>query len=520
MSGVAPAGVALRALLLEDSADDALLLERHLARSGYRLEGRRVETLEDFRAALVEPWELVLADYHLTTFTALDALAVFRTQPHDIPFLIVSGAMGEDVGVTAMLHGAQDYIFKGNLSRLVPAIERELREAAGRRQNRAAQEALHRAEDQLAQAQKMEAIGRLAGGVAHDFNNVLSIIGNYAALCLADPQDGALLRMGLGEIGKAASRAAKLTQQLLTFSRRHPAPIAAVDLNRVVRDLEGMLRSALGADVELVLLLAPGTGAVRGDAVQLEQVLMNLAVNARDAMPHGGRLVIETGRARDEGRVALTVADTGVGVAPDVLPHIFEPFFTTKAEGRGTGLGLATVYGIVTGWGGEVAVDSAPGRGAVFRVLLPGASMPASEAPRSIPAAVRGGGERVLVVEDDDAVRTLVCELLQRHGYAVLTARNAGEAILLAEQHGRSIDLMLTDIVMPHMSGLALAARLAPMLPEMPVVYMSGYADAQLQGGGLAPDMRLLTKPFTVEGLTAMVREALDARAVSAEYSV
>ena len=376
-------------------------------------------------------------------------------------------------------------------------------------------------EERLLHAQKMEAIGRLAGAVAHDFNNIMSVIVGYAALMRADLPAGDPLSEGLAEISRAASRATRLSRQLLTFSHRHGSRVGALDLNAVIRDVERLLLRLLGEDVELTTRLAPGLALVRGDAGQAEQVLMNLAINARDAMPDGGRLLIETRTSapatdRSVGAsVELTVTDTGHGMDADTRARVFEPFFTTKSPGHGTGLGLATVYGIVTGWGGEVTVESQPGRGATFRIVLPcsdEAAKPPSEHPRPLDASVRGGDETVLLTEDDDAVRELARSILARVGYRVLAARNAGEALLVAEHHAGPIDLLLTDVVMPYLSGPDLAARLAPMRPDMRVVYMSGYTAGQMrQRDSITPGTTLIEKPFSVDDLVRAVRVALDA---------
>ncbi len=375
-----------------------------------------------------------------------------------------------------------------------------------------------RNEERLLHAQKMEAIGRLAGAVAHDFNNIMSVIVNYAALLRGELTPDDPLNDGLHEISRAAGRATRLARQLLTFSYRHDVRVGALDLNAVIREVEKLLQRLLGEDIELSTHLQPGLGHVRGDAGQVEQVLMNLAVNARDAMPSGGRLSIETRdvvSATGSLFVELEVSDTGHGMDAETRSHVFEPFFTTKPPGRGTGLGLATVYGLVTGWGGDVTVESDAGRGTTFRILLPHVAPsirpPPLEARPTASAAVGGGDETILLVEDDDALRELARAILSRFGYRVLAARNAGEALLVAEQHRGAIDLLLTEVVMPYLSGPELAQRIAPLRPGLRVLYMSGYTAGQMrQRDAVAPDAALITKPFTVEGLARVVRSALD----------
>ncbi len=384
-----------------------------------------------------------------------------------------------------------------------------------------------RLEGQLRQAQKMEAVGRLAGGVAHDFNNLLTAISSYSELLLADlaPEDPR--RADVVEIRKATERAAALTRQLLAFSRRQVLQPKVVDLNAVIAGAEKLLRRLIGEDVALVTRLAPGLASVKADAGQIEQVIMNLAVNARDAMQGGGTLTLETETVDIEasvqtaeqsivapGRyVLLRVGDTGAGMDAETKRHLFEPFFTTKERGRGTGLGLATVYGIVKQSEGFIWVDSEPGKGSLFRIYLPAqerAARPAeaAERPESQPAP---GTETILLVEDEDAVRAVTRESLRRRGYAVLVAPNAEAALEVSGGFDGRIALLLTDVVMPGMSGRALADRLASRRPETKVLYMSGYTgDAIVQHGVLEPGLHYLQKPFTPDILATRVRQVLD----------
>jgi PAS domain S-box-containing protein len=382
-------------------------------------------------------------------------------------------------------------------------------------------------EAQLRQAQKMEAIGRLAGGVAHDFNNLLTVIQGYSDFIIAASAAGDERREEAGEIRHAAGRAALLTQQLLAFSRKQVLRPQVLDLGAVVGEVSRMLRRLIGEDVALDLRLAPDTGAVYLDAGQLQQVLMNLAVNARDAMPLGGRLTIETGAAdveREEpalpaplapGRyVRLAVRDTGTGMSPEVLSRIFEPFYTTKEPGKGTGLGLSTVYGIVTQSRGHLRVDSAPDRGTTFELFFPraGAAAPTPTPARRVPA--HGGAETVLLVEDDAMLRRLAEATLERAGYRVLAAASGADALRLAAGRGASdgaIDLVITDVVMPGMPGPALAQRLEAAHPGIRVLYMSGYADDTMARHGVSEErVSFLAKPFTPDELTRRVREVLD----------
>lgn len=385
---------------------------------------------------------------------------------------------------------------------------------------RRAQEALLAREEQLRQAQKMEAIGRLAGGIAHDFNNLLTAIRSYAEFLLEALPIGTTPRADAEEIRRAADRAAALTRQLLAFSRKqvlHPQP---VNLTTVVGGLEPMLARLLGEDIEIVVRAARGVPPVLADQGQIEQVLMNLAVNSRDAMPGGGVLMIETELARLDGRdpaqlwVRLIVRDTGMGMDEATMARMFEPFFTTKPPGEGTGLGLATVYGIVEQSGGHVDVQSQPGLGTEFSIYLPASDreVPDVPAPTPHPAGVPRSGT-ILLVEDEDGVRRLVRRVLEGAGYTVVEASSGTAAFTAAAAHRGEIDLLITDVIMPHMSGRVLADRLAAIRPGLKVLFMSGYTgDAMEQRGHLAPDARLLPKPFTLAQLSEAVDRAMKSR--------
>ncbi|MGE5567584.1 MAG: PAS domain S-box protein [Rhodospirillales bacterium] len=382
-------------------------------------------------------------------------------------------------------------------------------------------------ESRVQQSAKLEALGRLAGGVAHDFNNLLTIIGGYANIILESPDCRGPIREDAATIVDAANRASALTRQLLAFSRRQMVQPMLLNLNRTVQRMSKMLRRLIQEDIELVLALQPGLEPVKIDPGQLEQVIMNLVVNARDAMPHGGRLTIGTSQVQltDRGHgagpelppgcyVVLWVADMGVGMDPAVLSHIFEPFFTTKSKGKGTGLGLATVYGIVKQSGGDILVDTEPGKGSTFRIFLPCEKRPPS-AGRAERKTRRAGpnNETILLVEDEPDVRRLASEMLRSQGYKILEAGSVDEAIRIWQDSGASVDLLLTDVIMPQMNGPQLARKLTAERPELPVLYMSGYTDDVLARHGIAgSDETLLQKPFTLKALTAKVRRLLDAR--------
>jgi PAS domain S-box-containing protein len=380
-------------------------------------------------------------------------------------------------------------------------------------------------EGQLRQTAKIEAIGRLAGGVAHDFNNLLTIISGYGQLLQErlSPTD-----LGpVEEILKASDRAATLTRQLLAFSRRQILAPQVLDLNSVVANMEKMLGRLIGEDIELATVQQPGLGRVRADPGQVEQVIMNLVVNSRDAMPEGGKITLETANVdldktyarRHPGAtpgpyVMLAVSDTGMGMDAETLTHIFEPFFTTKEKGKGTGLGLATVYGIVKQSAGSIWAYSEPGRGSTFKIYLPRVEKRARKAePAKARSELAKGSETILVVEDEEGVRSLVCGTLASHGYKVLEAGGADHALTICEQHAEPIHLLLTDVVMPQMGGKELAKRLSSVHPEAKVLYMSGYTDnAIVRHGVLEGGTPFLQKPFAPKTLVQKVREVLDTR--------
>ncbi len=381
-------------------------------------------------------------------------------------------------------------------------------------------------EAQLQQAQKMEVVGRLAGGVAHDFNNLLSIITGYAEMCLMEMEERHPLYARLLQIREAGIKAGGLTRQLLTFSRQQVVAPETLSLNGIVSGIEKMLRRLIGEDIVMETVLADDLWPVNADPGQLEQVLMNLAVNARDAMPTGGRLTIETRNlfldadyaethlAITAGEyVLLAVSDTGCGMDSNTLAHIFEPFFTTKAVDKGTGLGLATVYGIVQQSGGHILVYSEVGQGTIFKIYLPRTQTESATAPSSTPVAdlvPRGSGETILLVEDDESVRKLARQILEQNGYTVISFHNGSSALTHCQNTDHPVDLVLTDVIMPGMSGRALVEQVQSLRPGIKILYMSGYTDdAIVRHGVLTSDVCFMQKPFTTVGLTRKVREVL-----------
>jgi PAS domain S-box-containing protein len=376
-------------------------------------------------------------------------------------------------------------------------------------------------EEQLRVAQKMEAVGRLAGGVAHDFNNLLTVILSYTEFARDDLPPEAPLRADLLEVEQAARRAEALTRQLLAFGRRQPQRAEPLVVGELVQDVSKLLRRLIGEDIELVVSAGPEAAEIFADRGQMEQVLMNLAVNARDAMPDGGRVTIRSAAVELDGALAsqigagphveISVSDTGHGMDAATREHIFEPFFTTKPVGKGTGLGLSTVYGIVKQSGGCVVVESAPGQGATFRAYLPQRARERVSAPSLGASTAAGGNETLLLVEDEDALRRAACRILGSAGYEVLCAANAAEALTIAAERGAEIRLIITDVVMPGMNGKELADALRGRCPSAPVLFTSGYTDdAIARHGVLGP--HFLPKPYARPQLTTMVRQLLDSR--------
>lgn len=653
-------GKPLRLLMVEDNPSDAALVLHNLRRAGYDPVSRRVDTEEAYREQLSADIEIILCDFNMPEFDSVRAFAIMQEMNFDIPFIIVSGSIGEEHAVIALQRGASDYIIKDRMERLGKAVtnaieQKRLRDAKRQAEqslraseelmrnvfdyanmamvvtdlesrtirannafaemfgytqaevpglsmidlthpdDRAATESrlksllagkvrslqiekqyLHKngqviwslasislirdaqgrplqyiaqlqdisermaaetalrisqqneksLEEKFRQSQKMEAVGQLAAGVAHDFNNFLTIILGYSDLMLDDVPPEAHIRESIGQIRKAGERAAALTRQLLAFGRKQMMAPVVLDLNLHIAELQMMLRRLIGADIELVTELQEGLGRVKIDPGQVEQLVMNLMVNARDAMPTGGRIVIQTvnvvlselqvqqnGELPPGNYSQISVTDTGCGMTPETLSRIFEPFFTTKEVGKGTGLGLATVFGIVKQSGGTIEVESKPDEGSTFRAYFPQVNEAArirdSDLRRT--TSLRKGGETILLVEDEEGLRILAQRVLAASGYKVMHASHGAEAIQVCRDYGGTIDLLLTDVVMPRMSGRQLSDFLVQSRPAIKVLYMSGYTDDTMVRHGIQDEeTNFLAKPFTPLLLAQKVRDVLD----------
>ncbi|MEU4626252.1 PAS domain S-box protein [Actinoplanes sp. NPDC023801] len=493
------------------------------------LFGQPIETLvpESVRTGHPEKRDRYFADPRPRPMGSGNALRARRRDGTEFPAEISLSAMETEDGliVSAAIRDVTERI-EAQAERQRLEAERERLAAAAERE---------RLEAQLQQSQRLESLGQLAGGVAHDFNNLLAVMLNYTSFVAEQIQEAADADPGgawpqasrdLQQVLRAGRRATELTHQLLAFGRREVVRPRVLDLNGVIREVEQLLLRTLGEHIQLHVDLEPRLWPVLADPGQIEQVLVNLAVNARDAMPGGGTLTVLTGNhevTADESRrmrppvppgryVCLRIADTGTGIPPEVLERVFEPFYTTKAPGEGTGLGLATVYGIITQAGGQADVSSTVGSGTVVTALLPVTDeLPATITAPAGPAQLQRGGETILVVEDEEALRAVTERILTRNGYHVLSAGGGPEALKIAQDPARHIDLLLTDVVMPQMHGRELAEQVRNARPGLPIVYMSGYAQPFITGEGtLEPNTILITKPFTQAELLERLREALD----------
>lgn len=511
----------LRILHLEDNPDDAALIHFTLEAGGIVCKTTCVHNRADFGTQLDRGcFDLVLSDYSLPAFDGLSAIAVVRAQWPELPVILVSGTVGEEFAIESLKSGATDYVLKTRLLRLVPAVRRAMQEVAERAERR-------RLEAQFIEAQKMEVIGQLAAGVAHDFNNILGVIMGYSDMLLIKLSTADPLRNYVAEIRRASERAAGLTLQLLVFGRKQTVQPVVIDLNVVLRDLEQMLVRLIDENITLTLVPTTHTGSILADPGYIGQVLMNLVVNARDAMPDGGQLLVATSRVTlDETStrshpgtlpgdyMRLSVSDTGIGMSDEVKARIFEAFYTTKPAGKGTGLGLATCQTIVQQSGGCMNVSSQPGKGTTFQVHFPCVEEALDAPSPSVPnGPLLRGTETLLVVEDDPAVRQLAVEVLQTQGYTVLPAFNGQDGLNMAHAHrGTPIQLVVTDVIMPLMGGKVMSEWLKVNYPDIKILFTSGYTDDAISHHGvLDAGVEFLPKPYTPATLTRKVRDLLDA---------
>lgn len=512
----------IQILIAEDNPADAQLLVRELRHAEFDFEWHRVDTESDYLARLTPNLDLILSDYEMPQFSGLRALELLKQRPElEIPFIIVSGTIGEEMAVAAMQQGAADYLLKDRIGRLGPAVRRALQEVENHNERK-------RLEAQFIEAQKMEVVGQLAGGVAHDFNNVLGVIMGYSDLIMQDFGPETPVLQYLEEIRLATKRAAGLTQQLLIFSRKQAVQRCVLDLNKVIEESEAMLRRLIDENIEMKIVYGENIGRIKADAGYIWQVLMNMAVNARDAMPDGGSLTIRTSKAAlDEAYVKnhpgtyagdyslLSITDTGVGMSDEVKSKIFEAFFTTKPAGKGTGLGLATCQTIIRQSEGCIDVSSQPGEGTTFNIYFPQTEQrdSAMAHPGKPDQPQKKGTETLMVVEDDPSLRHLAQGILRGQGYTVLTAPNGQDALrVVRDHHGPALTLVITDVIMPRMGGMVMAEWLKSSYPDLKVLFTSGYTeDAIAHYGVLDENVEFLPKPYTPATLTRKVRELLDA---------
>jgi len=511
----------LHILHLEDDPNDAALVQATLAADGITCATTCVSSRADFMAALERGGiDLILSDFTLPAFDGLSALKIAHDRWPDLPVIMVSGTLGEERAVDSLKSGATDYVLKECLARLAPAVRRAMQEVETRAENK-------RLEEQFISAQKMEVVGQLASGVAHDFNNILGVImGNNGLIMSGLGPDSPLLEH-TEEIRHASERAAGLTQQLLIFGRKQTVQPVVLDLNNVVKGLDKMLRRLIGENIEMTIVPGKQTGRIKADSGHVGQVLMNLVVNARDAMPNGGKLTIAINQAAlDENYtrthpgakpgeyVMLSVSDTGTGLTEKVKAHLFQAFFTTKPLGKGTGLGLVTCQTIVQQSGGHIGIYSEVGRGTTFKVYFPRVDQPLDAAAQAINAGpVPRGTETLLVVEDEPPLRHLTCRALKAQGYEVLPASNGQDALRVAREHkGAPIRLAVTDVIMPVMGGKVMAEWLKTTYPDLKILFTSGFTeDTMTRRGMLEAGVEFLPKPYGPATLARKVREVLDA---------
>ena len=520
----------LRFVHVEDSEADAELIRETLIAEGFDCSVMRVETREAFHDAIGrEAFDLVISDFSLPAFDGLSALAIALERKPGTPFILVSGTLGEEQAIESLKRGATDYVLKHRLSRLGPAVRRALEEARTRRERQRAEEAETVLAAQLRQAQKMEALGQFAGGIAHDFNNLLTVVMASADLIrVATPPEREDLLSSLRDLAEAAARGRQLIKKLLSFSRRESLSLRRVDLGQVVQEAVGTFRHLLPTSIDVGLVVAPDLPPVAADAGAIEQILLNLASNARDALPEGGRLHVTVERVTaplPQARIRemepgdyvhVSVRDNGTGMDEATRMRVFEPLFTTKPAGKGTGLGMAMVLSLVRQHRGLVNVESAPGRGTKIDLYFPaagGGEQPGATAETSALLAP-GGSETILVADDDPAVRRVCVRALTHFGHRVLAAADGAEALTILRAHDGDVQLIISDMMMPKMTGLELYQRLRSEGRASKFLFTSG-DELSVRELAADPGLRVLQKPWTIEELAGAVREFLGAPAAS-----
>jgi signal transduction histidine kinase len=509
----------LKVLFVEDTESDAALNLRQLQKSDFSIESKRVDSISGLHAELeASTWDLVLSDFSLPGFNAHEAIRIIRARCPELPIIMVSGTIGEEAAVDVLKAGATDYVLKDRLARLVPAVQRALQDVADRQERLRVEAELHNTERQLHQAQKMEAVGQLVGGVAHDFNNALSVIGLHCDTLADGAIDRGSLTDRVQKIKRAQERAAALTRQLLTFSRKTPYPSQAVNLSAVILETCELMRRLIGTHIQVELDLAPTLKAIWADPTQVEQVLVNLMVNARDAMPTGGILRIsahdpETQEGSDMAAyVGLMVSDTGCGIPEQFLGRIMEPFFSTKEVGKGTGLGLAIVNKILQQNKAKFRIHSEVGRGTEIRILWPRAAESGPSLSAAMPdiEALQGQNQKVLLIEDEGPLRDLLIECLKGNGYTVVAALGGNEALKVFDTaSAREVDMILSDSGVLSVNGETFLKELRVKYPNLKVLLMSGSG-----GHGLEESFGVSTidKPFSKRNLLSKIGQLLASR--------
>ena len=511
-------GIPLRVLMIEDSEDDAALILRELRRGNYDVYEERVDDPIGMESAFEKQnWDLILSDFAMPHFSGADALKILRAKGCEIPFIFISGTIGEETAVAALKEGAQDYLMKTNLKRLVPAVQRALQEAEDRKFRK-------QMEQQVQQLQKFEAIGKLAGGIAHDFNNVIGAILGLAEMGCQEAPPGTNSHDRFEKIRDQADWAARLTSQLLAFARRQMLQPRKTDLNNLVVEGMSLLRRVIGEQIEVRIVPGLDLRVAMVDPAQIERVLMNLCLNARDAMPQGGRLTIETQNfeidqefchrnpyGRPGSFILLSVSDTGTGMDVATAERVFEPFFTTKATGKSTGLGLATVYGIVKQHDGFIYLDSKPGAGTTFRIYLPASSGSAQPREPKRDEKILTGTGTILLAEDNEGLQEAAKEMLEKLGYHVTLASNGAEAVQIFAKDPGQFDLLILDVVMPTLSGPAAFSQMRSIRPDLRVLFSTGYtAETACLNSLTEQGASVLQKPYSLKNLGQMVRGLLD----------